>query len=230
VLIAPTLVQGVEAPTQIVRTLQWLDGRDDIDIIIVSRGGEAIEDLWAFNDEMVARSIFAAVHPIIVGVGHEIDFAIADFVADVRASTPSEAAERAVPDKAEISTRIQGLQESSKTAIDAYLQQNRNRTEELTRALSLLSPRSRLDNGRQQVDYLSNRMERGVNILLQSYRDRLSIVETTLFAVNPRATLSRGYAIVRKDDRGIVSSVGLVTSGDAIQVQVSDGEFNAVVK
>ena len=106
VLVAPSLVQGAEAPGQIVRALRWLDGRDDIDVIIIARGGGSIEDLWAFNDEMVARAIFEARHPIIVGVGHESDFTIADFVADVRAPTPSAAAELAVPDRENLVARL----------------------------------------------------------------------------------------------------------------------------
>jgi exodeoxyribonuclease VII large subunit len=101
VLIAPTLVQGHEAPTQIRRSLQWLDGRDDIDTIIISRGGGSLEDLWAFNDENVARAIFAAQHPIISGVGHEIDFTIADFVADLRAPSAQEDAGRAISSRSD---------------------------------------------------------------------------------------------------------------------------------
>ena len=102
VLIAPTLVQGELAPAQIVRALRWLDGRDDIDTIIIARGGGSIEDLWAFNDERVARAVFTARHPVISGIGHETDFTITDFVADLRAPTPSAAAELAVPDLSEI--------------------------------------------------------------------------------------------------------------------------------
>ncbi|HRO24613.1 MAG TPA: exodeoxyribonuclease VII large subunit, partial [Promineifilum sp.] len=107
VLIAPTLVQGEMAPAQIVRALGWLDGRDDIDTIIIARGGGSIEDLWAFNDERVARAVFAARHPIISGVGHETDFTITDFVADLRAPTPSAAAELAVPDLSNIGPVLQ---------------------------------------------------------------------------------------------------------------------------
>jgi exodeoxyribonuclease VII large subunit len=102
VLIAPTLVQGDQAPPNIVRALRWLDGRDDVDMIIIARGGGSMEDLWAFNDEQVARAIFAARHPVISGVGHETDFTITDFVADLRAPTPSAAAEMAVPDLSDL--------------------------------------------------------------------------------------------------------------------------------
>lgn len=109
VLVAPTLVQGVEAPAQIIRSLQWLDAREDVDTIIVARGGGSMEDLWAFNDEHVARAIFAARHPVICGVGHETDFTIADFVADKRAPTPSVAAELAVPDIDEVRSLVRQL-------------------------------------------------------------------------------------------------------------------------
>ena len=135
VLIAPTLVQGDLAPPQIVRALRWLDDRDDIDTIIIARGGGSIEDLWAFNDERVARAVFAARHPIISGVGHETDFTITDFVADLRAPTPSAAAELAAPDLSNIRPYIQ---QTSRALADGLANAIAQRRETLRARLRLL--------------------------------------------------------------------------------------------
>jgi len=229
VLLAPTLVQGVEAPSQIVRAIQWLDGRNDINIIIVARGGGSIEDLWAFNDESVARAIFAARHPVIVGVGHETDYTIADFVGDVRAPTPSAAAELAVPDRNEIEAYVTGLQITLTQTMGRIIEEKRSSLHALAQALRHLNPQSELDNSRQKVDWLAGRLDMAISGLLQNRRTRLSIAQSTLETLSPFATLSRGYAIVRKQDETIVRSTDDVIKGDELTVQVADGEFGASV-
>jgi exodeoxyribonuclease VII large subunit len=226
VLIAPTLVQGELAPLQIVRALQWLDGRSDIDTIIVARGGGSMEDLWAFNDEQVARAIFAAQHPIISGVGHETDFTIADFVADLRAPTPSAAAELAVPDLAEMRPILQGMQARLQANIQAHLISSRREVDTLSRALTHLSPRLRLDNSRQRVDMLTARLDRAMSRRLDRGQNRLMVVAARLTAVGPLATLSRGYAIVRDANGRIIRSTRQVTGGAKLSVQVEDGAFD----
>jgi exodeoxyribonuclease VII large subunit len=229
VLVAPTLVQGGEAPAQIVRALQWLDGRDDIDVIILARGGGSIEDLWAFNDEGVARAIFAARHPIISGVGHETDFTIADFVADARAPTPSAAAEVVTPDLEEIRPILDRLQAQLSVELQAIIEQNRWQVQALTRALSHLSPQSALDNNRQRVDALAIRLDQTMYHRLERERGRLAVAQAGLMAISPLATLSRGYAIVRGEDGRIIRSVQGVAVGDKLTVQVTDGEFGVQV-
>lgn len=231
VLIAPTLVQGDEAPHQIVRALQWLDARDDVDTIIVARGGGSIEDLWAFNDEGVARTIFAARHPIISGVGHETDFTIADFVADVRAPTPSAAAELAAPDVAELQPYVQSLQVAVRRHMQTILEQGRWQVQSLVRSLRHLGPQARLAGSRQQVDGLVDRLEQAIARHLERRRSRLEMARARLNAVGPLATLSRGYAVVRREDDGrIVRSVGDVAAGDRLRVRVADGSFDAAVE
>jgi exodeoxyribonuclease VII large subunit len=230
VLIAPTLVQGPEAPAQIVRALQWLDGRSDIDTIIVARGGGSIEDLWAFNDEQVARAIAAARHPVISGVGHETDFTITDFVADERAPTPSAAAERAVPDLSEMHVLIRERRQRLTAVMARQLQQRQVAVAQLRRSLTHLSPRTRLENNRQRVDGLNGRLEQAMQRRLEKIRARLVLAQTGLAAVGPVATLKRGYAIVRRADGQIVRSVTAVAPGDALAVQVVDGEFETVVR
>lgn len=225
VLIAPTLVQGETAPPQIIRALQWLDGRSDIDTIIVARGGGSMEDLWAFNDEQVARAIFAAQHPVISGVGHETDFTIADFVADLRAPTPSAAAELAVPDLAEIRPSVQAMQARLVSNMTAHLAANQREVDTLSRALTHLSPRLRLDSSRQRVDMLTARLDRAINKQLDRWQHQLLVVAARLTAVGPLATLSRGYAIIRDENGRIIRSTQQVTSNVKLSVQVADGEF-----
>lgn len=230
VLIAPTLVQGKEAPAQIVEAVQWLDARNDIDTIIVSRGGGSMEDLWAFNDESVARAIYSATHPVIVGVGHETDFTIADFVADLRAPTPSAAAELAVPDIEEITEHVQNLNAKLIRAIVSSIHQTRVYLHGLFRSLGNLSPRSTLDSNRQRVDWLSNRLERTIKRHLDQAKNRHELSRTRLVAVSPISTLKRGYAIVRKKEGPVIRSVADVVKGEELEIRVADGDFNAAVK
>lgn len=229
VLIAPALVQGNEAPSQLVRALEWLDGREDIDTIIIARGGGSMEDLWSFNDERLARAIYHARHPIICGVGHETDFTIADFVADVRAPTPSAAAELAVPDIGEVTPYVQGLQAALRAHVHSLLEERRWQINTLRRSLRHLGPQARLAGSRQQVDALSGRLEQAIGRRLEREESRLALVRAQLQAVGPLATLARGYAIVRRPDGTVVRSIAQVTSHDSLQVQVADGEFAVTV-
>ncbi|MCA9995235.1 MAG: exodeoxyribonuclease VII large subunit, partial [Anaerolineales bacterium] len=197
VLIAPTLVQGEQTPAQIVRAVQWLDGRSDLDTILIARGGGSIEDLWAFNDERVARAVFAAQHPIISGVGHETDFTITDFVADLRAPTPSAAAELAVPDREELYPLVQGLQNALAADIKSRIQEARWEVQSLVQQIALHNPQRGLDGNRQRVDMLVNRLDQSMERRLTRGRNRLALLEARLTAVNPQTILARGYAIVR---------------------------------
>jgi exodeoxyribonuclease VII large subunit len=230
VLIAPTLVQGTEAPAQIVRALRWLDGRDDVDTIIIARGGGSIEDLWAFNDETVARAVFAARHPVVSGVGHETDFTITDFVADLRAPTPSAAAELAVPDLEEIRPVLRAWQVKLTSVMQAGIERQRWLLRSLSRSLKHLSPRASLDSSRQRVDTLDGQSEQVMRTLLQNARSQLAVAQARLNGVSPQATLSRGYSIVRGDDGRLIRSVESVSAGDRLAVQVSDGEFEVTAR
>lgn len=225
VLIAPTLVQGSEAPAQIIRAVQWLDGRHDVDTIIVARGGGSIEDLWAFNEEHVARAIFEARHPIISGIGHETDFTIADFVADLRAPTPSAAAELAVPDIEQIRDRLESLQAKLLSEAAGAIDRCRWQLQTMVRTLSLLSPRTRLDNDQQRVDVLTGRLDHMMQQLLVKAQGQLAIAQARLESMSPLATLDRGYAIVRDHTGQVIRSVTVVASGDKLNIQVSDGEI-----
>lgn len=229
VLIAPTLVQGADAPPQIVRALRWLDGRNDIDTIIMARGGGSMEDLWAFNDEGVARAIFAAQHPIISGVGHEVDFTIADFVADLRAPTPSAAAELAVPDVSELQPYFATIQQQLENQVLERIGQHRWQVQTLQRSLNHLSPKVGIASNRQRLDGWRDRLERAVMRRLDQSHNRLNLLATQLTAVSPKATLERGYAIVRDGDGRIVRTTTTVQAGDSLSVQVRDGQFGVTV-
>jgi exodeoxyribonuclease VII large subunit len=236
VLHAPTLVQGERAPAQIVAALHSLYARAEagsepkVALIIVARGGGSIEDLWAFNDERVARAIVASPVPVISGVGHETDFTIADFCADLRAPTPSAAAEVAVPNRAE----IEGLLAALWAALEDSWQQRLVRahaTLDVQRQfLARLSPRGRVDGSRQRVDELGRRIERAGDHRLALLWERVMGLERRLMGLNPLAILERGYAVVRREDGGLVRSASEVQVGEEIDVRVSDGRLLAQVR
>lgn len=229
VLIAPTLVQGELAPPQIVSALRWLDGRDDIDTIIIARGGGSIEDLWAFNDERVARAVFAARHPIISGVGHETDFTITDFVADLRAPTPSAAAELAVPDLSNIGPVLEDMVLGITQRINGEIAARRETVRVRTQLLWLLSPRRSVDADQQLVDSLVERMGRAATRVHDRYAGRLAVAQASLAAVDPEATLARGFAIVRDTTGQVVRHKDQVRPGAGLTIQVSDGTIAARV-
>lgn len=231
VLLAPALVQGDQAPDQIVAALRKLDAIGEVDLILLVRGGGSLEELWAFNDERVARAIAACRSPVVSGVGHETDFTIADFVADLRAPTPSAAAELAVPDQAELRQRIGAWKERLVRHTSQRLGLLRETLSQQRASLRRASPRARVDAHRQRVDELGQRATRTLSHTLTLRRSRLAGLGARLEALSPQGTLARGYAIVRRADSGtVVRSVAQVSAGDALAVRVSDGEFGAVTR
>jgi len=229
VLLAPTLVQGDDAPPQIVAALRALYRRDDVDLIIVTRGGGSIEDLWAFNDERVARAIAESPVPVISGVGHEVDFTIADFVADRRAPTPSAAAEVAVPDQVDVRGQLVALRAALEQNVWQRVDDARRQLDLQRGALARLSPRAGLEQDRQRVDDLMRRVDQAWQHRLVLRREQLSGLKQRLRGLNPFATLERGYAIVRRQDGQVVRRVAQAPPGESIEVRVSDGAFTARV-
>jgi exodeoxyribonuclease VII large subunit len=230
VLLSPTPVQGELAPPQIVEALNALGEREDVDVILVARGGGSLEDLWAFNDERVARAVAGSRVPVVCGVGHETDFSLADFAADQRAPTPSAAAEIATPDSAELFAQIIFYARRAAGAFETVVKEHRWRLAESTSMLKHLSPATRLVQVRQRVDDLTMRGLDSVEHELELWRERLLGYRGRLENVSPLATLERGYAVVwrRADDR-VVTSVKDARSGDGLSVRVSDGDFDATV-
>lgn len=231
VLLAPTLVQGDEAPLQIVAALRALQSQPEVDVIIVARGGGSLEELWAFNDERVARAIATSRVPVISGVGHETDFTIADFAADVRAPTPSAAAEIAVPDQGELRNALQAQERRLLHLIQSKINRERHALQTLMQTMRRLSPQSRIDVFRQRADELTRTALTHVTHRLTLRRERLRARVLQLQSMNPYAILTRGYAIVRRRESGqVVRSVTQVQTGTPLDVRVSDGEFPAIVE
>lgn len=229
VILSPTPVQGDEAPPKIIAALNGLAALSPpVDVILLVRGGGSIEDLWAFNDEGVARAIAASPIPVVTGVGHETDFTIADFVADYRAPTPSAAAELVTPDIEEIKRQIGECQARMFSIVTALMNEARADLKEAARWLYQLTPQKQIDNRRQQIDDQVARLSRLLGHKLTLQRERLVSAEARLKTLNPEATLARGYAIVRKGEY-LVTHVGDVEAGDGVTVILQDGEFEATV-
>ncbi len=225
VIIAPTAVQGEAAPPQLVAALQAIT-RQPVDVIILARGGGSLEDLWAFNHESVARAIAASPMPVVCGVGHETDFTIADFVADVRAPTPSAAAEMVSPDGVELRRALLGCRLALTEETRQVVANARAQVKQRQWALARLSPLAHINNSRQQVDGLLRRAERSLQHRLALHRHQVENLAGRLAALNPQATLNRGYAIVQKGPQ-VVSRVGQVAPGDLLVIKLQDGEFEA---
>lgn len=229
VLLVPVLVQGPEAPGQIVEALELLDEVPEIDVIIVGRGGGSIEELWAFNDEMVARAIYAARIPVVSAVGHETDFTIADFVADVRAATPTAAAELVVPDRRELDVRLVNAGRRMRSTLARRLEQDRRYLEKLASSRLLTRPHERVMQLGQVVDSIAAGLESKMSYCLQGAGARLENLEGRLLALNPEAVLRRGYAICL-DGRGrLIKRAKDVSGGDEIEVRLGQGALEARV-
>lgn len=229
VLLAPTLVQGIDAAPSIVRALGALQQRDDIDVILVCRGGGSIEDLSAFNDEQVARAIAASRIPVVSGVGHETDFTIADFVADVRAPTPSAAAEIITPDMHDLHMNVLRLRRVLDDHTRAVITQKRRMLDEEMRALRGASPIHAIRNARQRVDEMTARVNRAARGRLIIRTAHLDSLQARLGAASPNAILARGYVLARHADGSRIASASQLETGDTLILQFSDGERTATI-
>jgi exodeoxyribonuclease VII large subunit len=229
VVLAPTAVQGEGAPSEIIRSLRSLNQAASPDVILLARGGGSIEDLWAFNDEGLARAIRESEAPVISGVGHETDFTIADFVADLRAPTPTAAAELATPNRVDLMAALNDQYPRLMRATLGQVAALRWTLNELHGRLQSYTPLTRILNDRQRLDELIHRAERSLGGQMQLRGSQLSGLQGRLESLNPQAILERGYAIVTKPDGGAIHSVEGVQVGDDLNVQVSDGDFSAQV-
>ena len=229
ILLAPTSVQGAGAAGEIVHALEQLNRQGEADVILCGRGGGSIEDLWPFNEESVARAIRASKIPVISCVGHETDFTIADFAADLRAPTPSAAAELAVPEAAALRAAIDGLLEGGAAAIEHRLTLERARLARLNASAALSMPSRLLIERRETaLERLTGRMTRAAQAMPQTKRARLDGLMRALNAVNPNAVLERGYAVVRQNGRAVTDASAL-NVGDLIDVTLKGGTLGARV-
>ena len=229
ILLAPTSVQGAGAAGEIVHALEQLNRQGEADVILCGRGGGSIEDLWPFNEEIVARAIRASKIPVISCVGHETDFTIADFAADLRAPTPSAAAELAVPEAAALRAAIDGLLEGGAAAIERRLTLERAHLARLNASAALSMPSRLLIERRETaLERLTGRMTRAAQAMPQTKRARLDGLMRALNAVNPNAVLERGYAVVRQNGQAVTDASAL-NVGDLIDVTLKGGTLGARV-
>ncbi len=230
VILAPTSVQGDAAPKEIVEALKLINNIIDIDVIIVARGGGSIEDLWAFNNEDVVRAIANSNIPVICGVGHETDYTLSDFTADLRAPTPTAAAELATPDKIDILHTLKLYRSDLHQFTQEKLSAQDHQLQSICTNLDYLSPSNIIRQDLQALDEIENRMSRKVFHKFEILKVNFSGVEKQLIALNPNAVLKRGYAVVTGESGDVVKSVNDISDNEKIEISVIDGTFDAVVK
>lgn len=228
IVLAPVLVQGESAPEQLVRAVNKFSASKIADVVIIGRGGGSAEDLWAFNDEQLAYAVYNCETPIISGVGHETDFTICDFVADVRASTPSAAAELAVPDRQELMSYYFKQKQYISAMLDRKIKTAQLRLENQQRRMSASSPKLKAEQLEKQLSAKSEKLTRLMNIYISNKENKLIAAKGKLDGLNPLNVLNRGYAIAEKDEKIITSSKQL-KDGDDFTVILSDGKINAKV-
>ncbi len=224
ILLYPVSVQGEGAAETICKAIEYFNTRDDIDVIIIGRGGGSIEELWAFNEEKLARSIYASKIPIISAVGHETDFTISDFTADVRASTPSHAAELAVPSMASLEDRIDNLEDTLRFILKARIGELGGVITRLRASLESNSPGRMVMQNMQYIDSLQGKLEYIMKGYILRNTKRFEIAVNALDAFNPANVLKRGYGYVKKDGR-IARKTGELATGDSVQVFLQDGHL-----
>jgi len=229
VILVGVTVQGNEAPGQIINAIDALNTTNQPDVIILARGGGSIEDLWAFNDEELARKIASSQIPIITGVGHETDFTIADFTSDLRAPTPTAAAELATPNKNELILTMRQTSEHLANIIFEITTHQHMLIKQKSRELIIHSPINRIRSNRQRVDDLINRNQISLSRILAISYSQINGTQRNLESLNPNAALKRGYAIVTDKHGSTIRSIQHINLQDNIRITVNDGHFGAIV-
>ncbi len=231
IVIAPVLVQGDEAAGQITQAIEDLNRfKPALDVLLVGRGGGSMEDLWAFNEEVVARAIFKSNIPVISCVGHEVDFTIADFVADLRAPTPSAAAELVVQNSQNTQAHIAQLQKRLLQSVSLFYERAKRRFDLALNSRVLKNPEAIFQAKEQELDDLTLRMENAWKEKLSNFTHRFELAQNQLQALGPQAVLKRGYSITRKADGSILSRVRQTAPGETVFIQVQDGMIRSEVK
>lgn len=229
IILVPAQVQGEEAPEQIVRGIELLDRSGRVDVIVIGRGGGSIEELWAFNDERVVRAVAAAVTPIVSAVGHQTDFTLSDFAADLRAATPSQAAELVVPDRLELLRRLSSARRRLNQALRHRLIERRLRLERCLQSSLFRRPQELLRDRSQLLDQLSERLTHALKTALDERQQRLRIANEKLNLLNPWGVLQRGYSVVRRPDGAVISSAEAVETGESLDVWLHRGKLAVTV-
>ena len=230
VLLIPVRVQGVEAPSEISAAIALANRCGLAELLIVGRGGGSAEDLWAFNDERVARAIFASEIPVISAVGHEPDVTISDYVADLRAATPSNAAELAVPDQNELYDALFQLKKRMVKSLQHGLAFQKARFDRLERAKVFTKPEAAIQDRRLVLDYQSRRLSHGMEYALSRERERFGRIAAKLDALSPFKVLGRGFAIPQSPEGKIITSVKELSVGDRLTLSMADGSVDCIVE
>lgn len=227
VIIYPSLVQGAEAAAQLVAAIQTANQRNECDLLIVARGGGSLEDLWPFNEERVARALFASKLPIVTGIGHEVDVTIADFIADQRAATPSAAAEFVSSDQHELLAELKHLKQHLSRLMNNYIQYLKQQLNHFQKQLR--HPRDKLREQAQTIDRLEQQLTLHMQHKLVYAHNQLQTLAAKLNALSPLATLQRGYAIVTNQQHHAIDSISKIKTGDQLTTQLNDGSFTSTV-
>lgn len=231
IVIAPVLVQGDEAAGQIAQAIEDLNRfKPALDVLLVGRGGGSMEDLWAFNEEAVARAIYKSKIPVISCVGHEVDFTIADFVADLRAPTPSAAAELVVQNSQNTQAHIAQLQKRLMQAVSLFYERAKRRFDLAVNSRVFKDPQTITQQKEQELDDLTLRLEAAWKERLNAFERRLELAQNQLQALGPQAVLKRGYSITRRQDGSVISRVAQTAPGETVYIQVQDGMIRSEVK
>ena len=228
-VLRPCQVQGDGAAEDIANAIYEFNKLKAADVLIVGRGGGSIEDLWAFNEEIVARAVFASEIPVISAVGHETDYTICDFVADLRAPTPSAAAECAVPDIFELKSNLVSLKQHIFSLARNRMNIERTKLGSLEKSISLRDPVTNINEQRKELVYLTEKFTNLTNAVLDNNKSKISALAGKLDALSPLRVISRGYALVEKDDKP-VTKVKDLQKDDIISIKLSDGKVEAMVK
>ena len=225
-VLCPVQVQGSAAAGQVAAAIEFFNARYPVDVLIVGRGGGSMEDLWAFNEEPVVRAIFSSRIPVISAVGHETDYTLADFAADVRAATPSQAAELAVPDTVELQRYISGLRLRLDSVRSRLLTEKRSRLAACLNSSFMKNPQALLASRRQRLDMASSKLQQLMQNALLKKKQQCQLQMERLELLNPLRVLRRGYGIV-EGEQGILRSVKQVKAGERVIVTLTDGRFQA---
>lgn len=225
ILVIPAIVQGEAGPPSIIAALELAAGRSDLDVIILARGGGSIEELWSFNDENVARAIAACPIPVVSGVGHETDFTIADFAADLRAPTPSAAAELAVPDYRDLAQMVDQYMKQLIMTVEKTLHEKRQAVAYLTERRVFLRPEERIQREQQRIDELISTISRIMAHRFSITKQALENLAGKLDSLSPLAVLARGYAVCQKMDQSVVTDTRQVSCGEWVTVRLKSGSL-----
>jgi len=229
IIIYPVLVQGEKAPDDICKAIKYFNSRKDIDLIIIGRGGGSIEELWAFNDEQLARTIFNSKLPVVSAVGHETDFTIADFVSDMRAPTPSAAGELVVPNVADLNYKLDLCLTSLISAFNQFMNKKKDELEHICSKLMTNSPTSIIDNNKQRLDMALKDLIKTINLNYNNKRSKLEYLGSKLDTLSPFAVLNRGYSMIVDENGNLIKSVENILINSTLNVILNDGKIKVKV-